>query len=327
MIQSIGKADTKTWWEIARKDPKARYFHTPSWLEIAQQSSPLYQNASLIGCLDNGTQFVLPLCSYQKRWPFKRLSSVFDMCYGGLIAEKDVPSRAFLDIQKHIPMNMLSSFSLTETPLSSYTNPLEVFETSMHTTCLLHLQNRSFDEIFRGFSKSRREDYRRGAKAGVTVRKADLSNLTAEFDQFYSICTQTIDQRWKDNALSLIFPRDFYSKIAELYAKQPENITLWFAELDGKPISTALNFQWNGNVDGWAMASLPEYFKLKPTVVLITEMIRDAINQSFKLYDLGPNLGKDSVADFKRRFGAEVVPYKIWQHNGLLFEQVEKLKR
>ena len=108
--------------------------------------------------------------------------------------------------------------------------------------------------------------------------------------------------------------------------KLPNHIKLWFVELDGNPISTAINLHWNGNIDGWAMASKPNYFKLKPTVVLITEMIRTAIETNERVFDLGPNLGKQSIIDFKKRFGAEVIPYRIWYRKGMVMKLVETIR-
>lgn len=326
MIKAIHTVDVDQWWKIAELDPKARFFQTPAWFEVAKMMSENYQDATVIGELENGTTFVLPLCSYSKSWPIKRYQSVFDLCYGGLIADGQVSNEAFLDIQRHIPKGLFASFELTETPQTLFTHHLDSIESSPYTCCLLDLEGKDFDTIVREFSKTRREDYRKGVRSGISVRQADLNNLSAEFDAYYQIYKDTIEKRWQDNALSLLMPRTFYAMLAELMKRMPNNIKLWFAELDGEPISAAINFYWNGHVDGWSMATKPEFFKLKPTVVLITEMIRNAIETNQTLYDLGPNLGKESIVDFKRRFGAEVVEYRIWSRKGAGLKLLDQVK-
>ena len=163
--------------------------------------------------------------------------------------------------------------------------------------------------------------------AGITVRPADLNNLSAEMDYFYSIYNDTHQKRWGDGAIGHLFERKFLTRLEEIFKQHPDNSFLWFAELEGQTIATAINFGWNSRMDGWMMGTKSEFFKLRPTTVLITELIRHAIANGYTTFDFGPNLGNQGAEDFKRRFGAETVIYRTWQRPSPILTLIDKIRK
>ncbi|MEM9775048.1 MAG: GNAT family N-acetyltransferase [Chloroflexota bacterium] len=329
MIQSIGKADIKTWWEIVKKDQNATFYHTPAWLEVAQCNDDKYADASLMGTFSSGTNFLFPLVSYIRQWPFKRLYSVYDYCYGGLIADGPVSAAEHQAVLKALPLNQFSSFNLTVTPGVSTANrdPLPEFEVGTYTSSILNLEGLTFEEALAGYSSSHRRNYRKAVKAGITVRKADTNRIHEELAIFYEIYLDTLENRWGDDMMALVISEPFLNKLGELVQRYPENICLWFAELDGKAISAEIDFVWNGRLDSWTPVSRPEYFKMMPTLALFSGIIKNAIDIGVTTFDFGPNLGKQSLQDFKRRFGSETVEYNTWERPSPALQLVDKMRR
>ena len=326
MIKTITKADRSQWWQIARADENATFYHTPAWVDVATCMSDKYQDTSLSGQLKSGTNFVLPMCSFSKIWPLKRVYSVYDNCYGGVIADGPISNEEYGAIFSQIPLSPFTSFDLTETPGIEAVRPLDQFTVEEFTCSILDLKEKSFEDVFKNYTRTHRTNYRKGIKAGITIRPADLNNLSAEMDHFYAIYHDTHQKRWGDGAIGHLFERDFLSRLEAIFKQYPENAFLWFAELDGEPISAAINFGWNGRMDGWMMGTKQEFFKLRPTTVLITELIRHAIDNEYATFDFGPNLGNQGAEDFKRRFGADTVTYKTWHRPSPVLALIDKIR-
>lgn len=326
LVKYMGKPSLDKWWAIAKADPKATFYQTPAWLEVANCMSEKYQNASLMGQLNSGVNFVFPLCSYSRFWPMKRVFSVYDQCYGGLIADGPVSAEEHDAIFQKIPLSLFTSFDLTEVPGVAYGDLPGQFEKATFTSSQIPLANRTFDEIFSNYTRTHRTNYRKGVKSGLVLRPADFSDLTAEFDLFYEIYLETLNKRWGDEVHGDVIQKSYLREFEKVVRKYPDNFLLWFADLDGKGVSVATAFLWNGRLDGWVMASRPEYFKLRPSTFLITEMLRYAIENEYSLFHFGPNGDNQGLADFKRRFGAEQVAYTMWHRPSPLLNVIDRLR-
>lgn len=327
LIKQIKKATIEEWWEVAKADPKAGFYQTPAWLEVAQCSSEKNKNGSLIGELTSGTKFVVPLCSYSRMWPLSRIYSVYDQCYGGLLSDGPVTEEEYAAILNKVNPGPFSSFDLVQTPGIPHGAALDGFQVVEFTGSEIELEGSTFDELFAKYTPTHRTNYRKGVKSGFTFRRADPQNLAAEFEQFYEIYLETLEGRWKENVEGEILDKPFLDQFAQVMGQYPDNFYMWFAELDGKPVSVATAFVWNGRCDGWVMASRPAYFKQRPTVFVITEIIKYACEQNFRLFHFGPNTGKQGLIDFKRRFGAHEVPYQVWHRPSPVLNFIESVRK
>lgn len=326
MISNIGPVDHQTWWSIAKQDPHTTFYQTPAWLEVAQKLDDRYLNASLQGKLSSGTTFVFPLVSYSRSWPLTRLYSVFDYCYGGVISDQPLSADEHDAILKQLPLNFFTNFNLIEPPGTPKRSVLPTFSEESYTSSILDLTGLTFDDVVSNFSRTHRGNYRKTIKDGITVRHADLTQLDSEFNIFYEIYQDTLKNRWKDENMSLSFTPVFLEGFADVMRKHPENMFLWFAEKDGKVISAEIDFVWNGRLDSWSTVSRPDYFKHKPTIALLAAIIKNAIEMGVTTFDFGPNLGKQGLEDFKRRFGSKTVHYKTWEKQSPVITLIEKIR-
>lgn len=326
MISHIGQADLQTWWSVAKADPQATFYQTPAWFEVAQCMEPRYTDATLTGTLASGTRFVFPLISYSRTWPLKRLQSVFDYCYGGVIADGPISDQEFKAILESLPLNVFTRFNLTEPAGVPAKHPLPSFTSESFTSSILDLTGLTFEQALANFSRSHRTGYRKCISNGLTVRMADIDQIENELDIFYEVYQDTLENRWGDDVLSLLLDREFLTKLGQVMQKYPENMYLWFAELEGEAVAAEINFVWNGRLDVWSIVAKHEYFKLKPTLAMLSGIIKHAIDIDVTTFDFGPNLGKKGLEDFKGRFGAETVHYNTWEKPSLFIDLIERLR-
>lgn len=329
MIQTISIADTDQWWEVAFADKRSTFYQTPAWIEVAKCMSPAYKSMSLIGKLADGARFVFPLCSYSRVWPIKRLFSAYDQCYSDLISERPVSDEEYRSIINHLPLSPFASFDLTEVPGTVTDSPFKDipnFSTNRYISSELTLTGKTFDDIYRGFTKSRREDYRRGVKAGLTFRQSTPDRLTEDFKLFYEIYLETAENRWGDQVVGDLLNEVFLKKFEAVMRRYPENFFLWFAELDGKAVSTATAFGWHGRLDGWVMASRPAHFKIKPAVFILSNILKFSAEQGYDLFHFGPSGTEKGLIDFKRRFGATQVPYQTWHRPSPIINLINRFR-
>lgn len=312
MLKSIQPARHNDWWEIAKGDPLATFYQTPAWLEIAHCKSDKYKDASLMGELESGVRFVLPLCSYSRIWPLTTVQSVYDGCYGGLIADGPISEEEHLAIWQEIKVSAVNNFALTGVPGSAYKCPRDDFIVDSFASSEISLKDKSFDEVYKGFTKSRKEDFRRGVKHRLQFRPANYQNLTSEFEIFYDLYQETASKRWQGDIVGDLLDESYLKKFQSVVEKYQDHFFLWFVELDGQPISAATAFSWNKRMDGWVMASRPKYFKSQPAVFILTNILRFAVEQGYERFHFGPNGHDQGLIDFKRRFGAETLSYETW---------------
>ena len=137
---------------------------------------------------------------------------------------------------------------------------------------------------------------RKAERAGLTVRQA----ATAEdWAAYFSIYESTL-ARWGENASSR-----YGAELFELLRRRGEpGVRLWLVELQNGPIvAGAVTLCAPHHVVGWHMATLADYFRLRPSNLLVHEMARDACERSLDWLDLNPSGGHEGVRVFKQRCG------------------------
>jgi predicted N-acyltransferase len=106
-----------------------------------------------------------------------------------------------------------------------------------------HWDNRnykSFDDFLATLSSRKRKAIkreRRDAAAGLTIRTITGAELTPKiWSAFYKFYLSTVDRKWGSSYLN----REFFTLLGE---RLPDQVVLFIAERDGKPIAGALNLR------------------------------------------------------------------------------------
>lgn len=318
-MQIIKYPTEELWWEIAQKCPYATFFHTPIWHELILKTYPEQKSFTLGFEFENGEKGILPLIGQKRTYGNHVLRSTFAGCYGGMIAE------GYLDeVQMQLAYDNVCGGRITHLHLTG--NPLsEPFEISSAKnvedfTHILQLDG-SFEALFSNFSKGHRSSTKKGQRMGVTV---EIAQTLDEYRAYYGAYEDSI-RRWGENVTSE-YPWELFENGYYLSIKYPDQIKLWVAKLSGKIIAGAWVFYWQKHVDWWHGAAYEDYFDYCANNVLQAVIIEDALDKGYQYYDFNPSGGHEGVARFKKRFGAQKVPIKIYRFVSKPVELIRRLK-
>jgi lipid II:glycine glycyltransferase (peptidoglycan interpeptide bridge formation enzyme) len=174
-----------------------------------------------------------------------------------------------------------------------------------------------FESIYKLWSKGHKSAARKAQKAGVT---ADIAKSHESWKDYYSIYQDSL-RRWGTSATSSY--GWFLFKI--LYDQRSINIQLWLAKFEDKSIAGALCFYHRNHVAYWHGASLSDYSQLRPTNLLMYEIIRDSCRRKAKWFDFNPSGGHDGVKAFKKSFGATSFRADLFQSQKKSRPLIQKL--
>jgi CelD/BcsL family acetyltransferase involved in cellulose biosynthesis len=83
-------------------------------------------------------------------------------------------------------------------------------------------------------------------------------------------------------------------------------------------VGSAIGLSFNGRIVVPAAGSLPEFFPLAPNDLLYWGILEFACKNGFSLFDFGRSPWKSGHFEFKRGWGAEIIPlyYHRWSLKG-----------
>ncbi len=163
----------------------------------------------------------------------------------------------------------------------------------------------SLQDQEKGMNQRVRRDLRKAVKAGVTVIEDESFK---RIDEFIAIYNETMRDR--DAQDFYFFPKEYYLNFKkELGGK----IKLYFAELNGVVISTAMFFA-NGNIIQYHLSGTPSDQRKYSGLKLIFDVVRRwGTENGFAQFHLGGGVGaaKDSLLDFKAGFSKKMQDFAI----------------
>lgn len=161
------------------------------------------------------------------------------------------------------------------------------------------------DAVISRFSRGHRSGISKARRLGVTTRVADTS---ADVEAYWRAYRASL-RRWGRRATSR-YPRRLFTNGLRLANEFPDALRLWLAELDGRVVAGAWVFYWNRVAIYWHGAALREGHRTAAVTTLFADVIADAVAQGCAWFDFQPSGGHAGVAEFKRRFGAEPLPFR-----------------
>lgn len=296
--------DEAFWMDVARASCGATFFHTPLWHRLTLATWPSFRDATVGVELPDGTRAVLPLVETDRhvRGLFREMVSTFAGNYGGLISDRPIAEEQ----QRAIYREVLDAAHTGEAHLTG--NPFAPGPGPFGAACvedfthILRLE-RDYDAVAAGFGKDCRSSMAKARRAGVTVRS---TGTVADFRSYFALYEDAL-VRWGTQATSS-YPWKLFENAAELHNVYADNVRLWLAEEDGQPVAGALVFYWNRHAVYWHGAALASALPHSPSSVLLSEVIRDACERDFGIFDFNPSGGHEALARFKESFGAERLP-------------------
>lgn len=150
--------------------------------------------------------------------------------------------------------------------------------------------------IWANLTSKNRNMIRKAKKNGVEIYNGRYPEV---FEKFKEIYDKTMD---KDEAEKYYYFENIYydSVLNDL----PQNAEVFFAELDGKTISSSIMIYANGKMNYHLSGSKREYASLAPTNLLLYEAALWGCSNGFNTLYLGGGVGsgEDNLFKFKRAF-------------------------
>lgn len=316
-IQKIYSATSTEWDDIWKNCDYATHFHSREWAELwaYYYKNQVFLKPKLVTFSD-GKQALLPLVVKRR--------------YGGLVNE-------YISCVEGGFGGWISTDSLTYDHAASLTNllaeelgsitwrfnPYEPLIWKMNQpydyadeTHAIHLE-KDFNLLFKNQSSTVRKA-RKAEKAGVEI---SLATTLSEWREYYDVYQSSL-KRWGEKAISE-YRWDIFQKIFE---RNSNNIRLWIAHYQGRIVSGAVCLYANRNIMYWHGASLEEFFQVRPVNLLMYTIMRDGYEQGYSWFDFGSSGGLESVAAFKKSFGATPLPCHVVCKSAPLKQMVEKIE-
>lgn len=157
--------------------------------------------------------------------------------------------------------------------------------------------NRGTDDIWNSFESRFRRGVRKAEKEGVKTRKVTDKE---GFQAYYRLFLKTMRGHGT--------PAHSRRFLRELWKKLSDNVTIYLATYEGKPINGKMMVQWNGRMLYRMGVSDHEYRELNGGSLLMWQAIQNANEQGYLTFDLGRTREGSGVYMYKKSMS----PEKVW---------------
>jgi len=165
--------------------------------------------------------------------------------------------------------------------------------------------NSSEEDQLKNMSKGHRYDIRKARKAGVVVKQDSGFQYLDDFIKIYNE-TMLRNQASK----KYFFSKQYY---IELIEKLNDNLELYFACIEGKPVSASIFLINNGIIQYHLSGTPTEFLNLNGAKLILDEVRQWGKKKNFSWLHLGGGVGssEDSLFRFKAGFSKTRLPFEV----------------
>lgn len=302
-LKMLDERERTTWDEIVRASPYGTIFHTFEWMDILERQYKVQKIP--LGIFENGDLIGVFPAFLQRKGLIKILVSPLHEAatpYGGPVVESDKLKDVIHAFDTY--SKCADYYDVTFPPkyvLSG--NIQDNFEFNERHTYILNL-DQPVDLIWTNLNKKCRNAIRKAEKSDVTIVEGDSKK---DLEYFWKMTDITFQKWGTESPISI----DYTNAVFDILFPMGQ-FKLIFAERDGKHIGGAIFLCFADRIYYWQGASYPEYYQYAPNNLIQWHIIRWAVRNGFKTYDmLGANI--PSIAKFKSSFGGNLINYSYIQ--------------
>jgi CelD/BcsL family acetyltransferase involved in cellulose biosynthesis len=288
--------------------PEATFYHTRRWARIVTRAFPQIVDRSCI-VTDGEQRHALPLYIWRRAGGLLTTAhSSFPFLYGGPIPSTPAAWQA---VRRHL-RHRGSSALLIGNPFGACAPAADAphFTLGEEHTHLLALPE-TVEAFWSDVLTSRkRNDIRRLTRKGVDVQ---LAGQPDDLDAFYDLYLKRM-QTWEKRP-GFVYPLAFYRAMRE---HGGDAVRLYIVRFEDRVIGGTLVCRWNGIAHYQAGYFDHDARNLRPNVLAQERIIRDAIEDGCRIYDMLPSGGIAPVEAFKESFGSVKTAFPRWQRRGML---------
>jgi hypothetical protein len=311
--------DAERYAELLGSTPAATFFHTRRWAEILTRAFPQLRDRSrIVRC--GGGNYALPYFRWERLGGMLSTGhSSFPFLYGGPLPPDPQAWEACL---AHLSRTC-ASLVVIGNPFAPHPQDAAwgapAGLTSVHeTTHLLALPD-SPDDFWNGVLTSRkRNDVRRLTRKGVAV---ELSRTDADIQAVYELYQKRM-QTWRQRP-GLVYPLALYQAMADLGG---DAVRLYVVRFEERVIGGTFVCRFGGISHYLAGYFDHDAARLRPNVLVQERIIRDAIEDGYRIYDMLPSAGIPAVEAFKESFGGVKTRFQRWEKSGHLHRLTQRIR-
>lgn len=296
---------TREEWDVAWSScPSATYFHSPAWAQLWARPGrgQVKPEARLIRFTDGLTAVLVGSRERLYRGLASRLVSTSAGTYGGWLAGAEAGSahaRALTDLMLREP-----DLWWRLNPHDPMVVVPEGVGITAEATDVLSLE-KGFEAVWRGVSRGHHSAANKAARLGVEVRRAESA---ADWEAYDGVYRDSV-RRWRERSDSTL---EYGVPLFEaLRLQDPAHVRLWLAWHEGRVVAGTLCVAGPEVQVYWHGATLEAAFEMRPSTLLIREIVREACERGVRWFDFNPSAGLEGVREFKRRFGTQVLPCPV----------------
>lgn len=274
------------------------YGHRPGWLTLREGGD---------------LRALLPFAE-TKRWGLVHRQSLPFGTYGGPLLAPDAPARLAADLEAAFLGGLggrVLAATLVTPPDPERPAPPGA---GVLVTQILDLTP-GWDAIRAGFSRAKRRQARKAARAGVVVQR---STDAADLDEYHPIYLEHA-REW-----NLARPTPL-AHLRQLVA-DTEHVRFWTAKREGELLGGHLNFHCRGRVVAWNGTARKAARELAPSVALYVANLEQACAEGVASFNFGGSTGIDPLFAFKAEFGARPVGYRVRAERAAALALADRLR-
>ena len=281
------------WSEIYERCPYATYFHSPAWADIWSQYDHGWRPDPLRVVFSDGRQAIVPWSVLEADgWPRRHASSPAGTFGGWISTDALTPAHG----------RLLQRVLIATPSLTWRVNPYDPIASALSGRGLaedthsidLRMGRRALDEHWRRCG-TMHASVRRAHRGGVQTTSGTTEDDWRDYHRLYGLSLS----RWGDRVTS----RYSWPLFSLLRAQPESTVRLWLARLDGEAIAGAVVFYTARHVVYWHGAADASRFNLRPVMLLMHDVVTDAMTRGYWWFDFNPSGGHASVERFKRTCG------------------------
>lgn len=286
-------------WDAAyRATPNSVFFQSRLWAEIwSTYTNGKFTPAPLLIKLESEKKVVIPISKQQL--PISGVIHHLSPAgtFGGWLSENLLNESEDIEVQDFLLSQVKNLMWVThpDYPLKISTN--KNISRQTNPTQRLRL-TRGLDALNMLWKGKIRRNINKAIRERITVHKAKNSDDWKAFHDMYSYKFET----WDTKSTTHFYDFALHEMLA---ACDEKDVALWLAKQNDEIVAGALCLYSKDYCVYWQASVLPEYYKMKPGNLLLSEVILDACKRGCKYFDFNPSGNLDGVRQFKLSFGAE----------------------
>lgn len=305
-------APREVWSEVLASDDRAIPCSGPAWMDAITGGTGLRDESRLYEVAD-GRRFVVPLAVRRVGGvPVYAHSFSQSWGYGGAVGrDLDAPVlNAIVDDLAHLG---LPALHLRPRPSDSDVwSELCTGQRATTVTGHAHVIDLSggHEEVWGRLHKKTRSSIKKAQRQGVTIERSTGGRL---LDAHYELYLRSI-RRWAAQtgeneriALTRARLRDPLNKLTRMSEALGASFTTWIARYEGRDAASSIVLTGADAHDTRAAMDRDIAGPTRASYLLLWRSIEDAIERGCQRYHLGSSKAGSGLADFKERFGAEMV--------------------